>query len=217
MPYTYSELLGDVIANMEEDSDEFLAALPLMVTRAQNYLQRRTDAICINRFTETSVSASTRTFTLPSDLLVLKAIQVSTSNGWINLLPQTNEYLTAYWPDYTSCSTPKYYAPKDNTQIFLAPTPLYNNTALVEYVPRVTVLSSALPSNWFSENADSAFFAATMMYANMWTKNQAATDKWQASADAELTFINNEARRARRSDTADRSQGTPENNLAESA
>lgn len=215
MPYTYDTLTSDIIANMEEDSDEFLAAIPLIIERAQNYLQRRTDAVNINRFTEVSISASVRTLDLPTDLLVLKAIQVCVTGGWTNLLLQSNEYLTAYWPDYVSCAPPKYYAPKDNTQIFLAPTPNVDSTALLEYVPRVTVLSSLAPSNWFSENADSAFFAAGMMYANFWTKNQAATDKWQAAADAELNFINNEARRARRSDSSDRTKGTPENNLAE--
>ena len=215
MPYTYSQLTDDVIANMEEDSDEFVAALPLIVERAQTYLQRRSDAININRFTEVSVSASTRTLNLPSDLLVLKAVQVCVSGGWINLLQQTNEYLTAYWPDYVSCATPKYYAPVDNTQVFLAPTPANNDTALVEYVPLVTVLSSSAPTNWFSNNAEGAFFAAAMMYANLWTKNQNATDRWQGVADAELAVLNNEARRSRRSDAVDRGKGTPENTLNE--
>lgn len=213
MGYTYSTLIADIQANMEEDSSEFIAALPTIVERAQAYLQRRLDSIQINRFTSVSVSASTRTLNLPSDLMVLKSLQIETSAGWLNLLQQNNEFLTAYWPDFTSCTTPKYYAPKDNTQVYLAPTPAYNAQALVEYVPRVTTLSSAAPTNWFSENAESAFFNASMMYANMWTKNGAATAIWKGIADEELMALNNEARRSRRSDTVDRSGGSPENTL----
>lgn len=214
MAYTFSTLVDDIIANMEEDSDEFVSALPSIILRAQGYMQRRVDPVNIIRFTEVSVSASTRSLSLPSDLLVLKSVQVCTSDGWTPLLQQTNEFLTAYWPDYTSCTTPKYFAPKDNSAIYLAPTPAVNATALVEYVARVTVLTSAAPTNWYSENTESAFFAAAMMFANMWTKNKDAVAVWKGIADEELTVINNEARRARRSDTVDRSRGSPENTIS---
>ena len=214
MPYTYTTLTNDVIANMEEDSDEFVSALPSIIERAQNHLQRRLDPVNIIRFTEVSVSASTRTLTLPTDLLVLKSIQVCATGGWNNLLEQNNEFLTAYWPDYTSCAPSKYYAPKDNATIFLAPTPPSNTTALIEYIPRVTVLSSAFPSNYFSERADSAFFAAAMLYSNAWTKNAAAVTIWQNLLNEELAVLNNESQRARRSDTVNRYNGSPENTIA---
>lgn len=215
MGYTYSTLVTDIIANMEEDSTEFTSALPSIIERAQGYLQRRADPINILRHAVVSVSASLRTADLPSDVLVLKSVQLATDSGSINLLQQTNEYLVAYWPVFTSVGTPKYYAAKDNSQIFLAPTPVSSLVATIEYVAKVTVLSSALPTNWFSENADSAFFAAAMMYANMWAKNSSAIQFWKGLADEEIAAINNEARRSRRSDTVDRSGGTPENNIGE--
>ena len=214
MPYTYSTLTNDVIANMEEDSAEFVSALPAIIERAQGYLQRRLDPINTFRFTEVSVSGGSRTLTLPSDLLVLKSIQVCATGGWSNLLEQNNEYLTAYWPDYTSVAPAKYYAPKDNASIYLAPTPPSNTTALIEYIPRVTILSSLHPTNYFSERAESAFFAAAMMYANAWTKNAAAVQIWKSMADEELAVLNIEYTRARRSDTSNRNLGSPENTIA---
>jgi len=214
MGYTYSSLLADVQANMEEDSAEFVSALPAIIERAQAYLQRRLDPIGTIRFTTVSVSASSRTLNLPSDLLVLKNVQVCATSGWNTLIQQNNEYLTAYWPDYTSCAPPKYYAPKNNAQVFLAPTPPSDGEAQIEYIPRVTVLSSAAPTNWFSENADAAFFAAAMMYANMWTKNMAGSQLWKATIDDEMATLNIEATRARRSDAVNRNQGSPENTIA---
>ncbi len=213
MPYTYSTLTNDIIANMEEDSEEFVSALPSIIERAQLHLQRRLDPVNIIRFTEVSVSASSRTLSLPADLLVLKSIQVCATGGWTNLLEQNNEFLTAYWPDYTSCAPTKYYAPKDNATLYLAPTPPSNATALIEYIPRVTVLSSTYPSNYFSERTEAAFFAAGMMFANAWTKNAAAVQIWKSILDEELTALNVESTRARRSDTSDRYNGTPENTL----
>ena len=214
MGYTYSTLVSDIQANMEEDSAEFVSALPAIIERAQSYLQRRLDPINTFRFSEVSVSASTRTLSLPTDLLVLKSIQVCATGGWTNLLEQNNEFLTAYWPDYTSCAPTKYYAPKDNATIYLAPTPPSNTTALIEYIPRVTILSSSAPTNYFSERADSAFFAASMMYANAWTKNAAAVTIWKGIADEELTVLNIEYSRARRSDSSNRYLGSPENTIS---
>lgn len=213
MPYTYSTLTADVIANMEEDSDEFVAALPAIIERAQSHLQRRLDPVNIIRFTSVSVSAANRILALPSDLLVLKSIQVCATGGWNNLLEQNNEFLTAYWPDYTSVAPSKYYAPKDNLSVYLAPTPATNGTALVEYIPRVTILSSAFPSNYFSDRADTAFFAAAMLYANAWTKNAGAVTVWKSILDEELTVLNIESTRARRSDTSNRFNGSPENTI----
>jgi hypothetical protein len=214
MPYTYTTLTNDIIANMEEDSEEFVSALPSIIERAQSHLQRRLDPVNIITFTEVSVSASTRTLTLPSNLLVLKSIQVCATGGWNNLLEQNNEYLTAYWPDYTSCAPTKYYAPKDNATIFLAPTPPADTTALIEYIPRVSILSSSTPTNYFATYTDTAFFAAAMLYANAWTKNAGAITVWKTILDEELAVLNNESNRARRSDTVNRYNGSPENTIA---
>lgn len=213
--YTYPSLVIDLIDNMEEDSAEFRAALPNIIGRAQEYIQRRIDPLQILRFATVSTSAGSRELALPSDLLVLKSLTAEVSGEWRPLYQQTNEYLTAYWPVYTSVDTPKYYAPKDNTAVFLAPTPANNAAAQIEYVPRVTVLSSALPSNWFSQNTGTALFNAAMMYSNMWTKNASAVPLWKTATDEELAIINNEARRGRRSDSSDRTSGAPENNIAE--
>lgn len=214
MPYTYTTLTNDIIANMEEDSAEFVSALPSIIERAQSHLQRRLDPVNIITFTEVSVSASTRTLTLPDNLLVLKSIQVCATGGWNNLLEQNNEYLTAYWPDYTSCAPAKYYAPKDNATIFLAPTPPSNTTALIEYIPRVSILSSSTPTNYFATYTDAAFFAASMMFANAWTKNAGAVAVWKGILDEELAVLNIESTRARRSDTVNRYNGSPENTIA---
>lgn len=215
MPYTYTTLFNDIVANMEEDSTEFVSALPSIIERAQSYLQRRVDPIAIIRYTDVPVSESNRSLTLPSDVLVLKSIQLAVDGVASNLVQQTNEYLTAYWPDYTSVARPKYFAAKDNAAVFLSPTPDTSATATIEYIPKVTILSSAAPTNWFSDNAEVAFFSAAMMYANAWTKNGDAINVWKGQTDEELAALNNEARRARRSDTSDRTQGTPENNIGE--
>jgi hypothetical protein len=217
MSYTYDTLKADIIANMEEDSAEFEAAIPSIISRAQSYVQRRCDAVQIIRITQVSASAGRRLTPLPDDVRIVKSMKAIVSSTDYNLLQQTNEYIAEYWPVATDTGIPKYWAAYDNTRVFLAPSPVSGCELSIEYVAEVTALTSTATSNWFSENAGSAFFAASMMYANMWSKNKSAISEWKVVADEELASINNEARRARRSDTSDRSQGTPENNIADGA
>lgn len=212
--YTYDSLMADVIANMEEDSSEFVSALPSIIERAQGYLQRRIDPLEIIYTADVTVSTSERTLALPDNLRILRSIEVEVSGEWRPLYQQTNEYLTVYWPDYTSVGSPIYYAPKNNTEIYLAPTPSADLPARLEYIARVSILSSAVSTNWFSTQMGEAFFAAAMMYSNLWTKNKEATAIWKGIADEELTVINNEAKRMRRSDAVDRSGGAPENTIS---
>jgi hypothetical protein len=212
--YSYDTLVTDIIANMEEDSAEFVSVIPGIIERAQGYLQRRIDPLEIIYYADISVSASARTLALPSDLRILRSIEVCVSGGWRQLYQQTGEYLTVYWPDFALVSEPKYYAAKNNAEILLAPTPVSNTTAHIEYIAKVTLLTSVEQTNWFSENTGEAFFAACMMYANLWTKNKEASAIWKGIADEELTVINNEAKRTRRSDAVDRSGGAPENTIS---
>ena len=53
-----------------------------------------------------------------------------------------------------------------------------------------------------------------MMYSNAWTKNAGAVSIWKSILDEELAVLNNEASRARRSDTSNRYDGSPENTIA---
>jgi hypothetical protein len=53
-----------------------------------------------------------------------------------------------------------------------------------------------------------------MLYANAWTKNAAAVTVWKTILDEELTVLNIESSRARRSDTSNRYRGSPENTIA---
>jgi hypothetical protein len=53
-----------------------------------------------------------------------------------------------------------------------------------------------------------------MLYANAWTKNAGAVTLWQGILNEELTALNIESSRARRSDTVNRYNGSPENTIS---
>lgn len=212
----YDALVSSLQLQMEEDSAEFLAELPNIVSRAQNYLQRRLDPPAIFTYTTVSCSAANPLLSLPADLLVLKSLELTRGERQ-PLLQQTNEWLSVYWPVATSVGTPKYYAARDNSTVKLAPTPVSDAPIEVEYVAREPILSTSTSTNWFSEQADNAFVLAAMMYCNLWAKNPEGANMWKQQADEELTALNNEFRRARRQDASDRTSGAPENNIAEGA
>ncbi len=218
--YTYDTLTQDIKDNLEEDSAEFSSALPFIIERAQAFLQRRVDPLELVRRQIVSYSATNYgMLTLPDEVRILQNVANISSAEDVpasryEVLQQTYEYVAAYWPDMsTTASTMKYWAPIDNNVIMIVPPPPGDRQLELKYIATVSVLSSSVSTNLFAEQMPEAFFNAAMMYANMWTKNSGAVEIWKAAANEEIMTINNEARRTRGSDAANKQNGTPTNTI----
>lgn len=217
MSYTYSTLSSDIQNTLEENSTEFLDALPGIITRGQAYIQNRLDGPSLVKHAEILLSQGEYEIPLPADCQIIKSVQLNTAGVITPLMLQTNEYLGVYWPTRGTAGTPKYYAPKDETTIYIAPAATAAQLLMIEYVAKIATLTSAEPTNWFATNAETALFNSCMMFANRWAKNMQATTVWKSLTDEEIAALNNVARRNRRDDSYDRTQGSPENNLMDGA
>lgn len=219
--YTYDTLIQDIKDNLEEDSSEFDSALPFIIERAQAFLQRRVDPLELIRrqIVTHAFTSGDGLLTLPDDVRILQNVALINQSTSVpasrtEVLQQTYEYAIAYWPDQTSvAASVKYWAPIDNERIMLVPPVSTTANFELKYVANVSVLSSTVNSNLFAEKMPEAFFNAAMMYANMWTKNSNAVEIWKAAANEEIMTINNEARRTRGSDAANKQNGTPTNTI----
>lgn len=208
---TYDMLVIELLDNMEDDSEEYYAALPGIIQRAQEYLQRRLDTLRLCKVYTTTTTAGDRELTLPTDCLVVMSIVCND----VPLLQQTNEYLAAYWPSVTEQGIPKYWAPLDGKKVLLAPTPAAAYPVSIEYAFRVPTLTVTNQTNWFTENAPTLLFNACMMFSQAWVKNRSGFEVWKALTDDELMALMVEGKRLRREDTSNRTAGSPENVFTE--
>ena len=204
----YSFLKTDLINTAENDSTEFANQIPKFVEKAEDRLVKELDDPGLNNFASFTFTASSPTVSLPVDSLVVRNVSFTTSTSSLitPLLQRTYEYAIDYWP-YASASvgTPRYYSRKNNTSIYIVPTPTSALSGEIQYTRRPIPLSSATgtsatTSNYFSEFTYNALFNACMVEASKFTKSWDIVQVWESSYTNSVDALRNQARRMRQDD-----------------
>ena len=204
----YSFLKTDLINTAENDSTEFANQIPKFVEKAEDRLVKELDDPGLDNFASFTFTASAPIVSLPVDALVVRNVSFTTSTSSLitPLLQRTYEYAIDYWP-YASASvgTPRYYSRKNNTSIYIVPTPTSALSGEIQYTRRPIPLSSATgtsatTSNYFSEFTYNALFNACMVEASKFTKSWDFVQVWESSYTNSVDALRNQARRMRQDD-----------------
>ena len=212
----YSYLKTDIINTIENDSTEFETQISYIVEKAEDRLIKELDDPGLDSFASVAFTASNPTVSLPDGTLVVRNVNYKTSasttttpaNVKISLLQRTYEYALDYW-GYVSASTgvPRYYARKNNTSIYIVPTPVSTVAGEIQYTKRPLALASATDtsattSNYFSEFCYNALFAACMVEATYFIKDFNTLQMWEGKYKNSIDALRNQARRTRQDDMA---------------
>ena len=204
----YSFLTTDLVNTAENDSTEYENQIPKFIEKAEDRLIKELDDPGLDNFASFTFTASSPTVSLPVDSLIVRNVSFTTSTSSLitPLLQRTYEYAIDYWP-YASASvgTPRYYARKNNTSIYIVPTPTSALSGEIQYTRRPIPLSSATgtsatTSNYFSEFTYNALFNACMVEASKFTKSWDIVQVWESSYTNSVDALRNQARRMRQDD-----------------
>jgi len=199
MATSYTELYNYIKSASENDDSEFASAIPTFIDQARMRLSRDIDTYGFVVYTTAAVS--TYLVSVPSDALVLKAVNYVSAGRYSQLIMRTDEFLREYWPDRTSVGEPKYYARWGFNQILIAPAPSTSASLEISYVQIPTSIGSVGTStNWLTEYAPEALFYGCMHEACMFMKNYQAAGMWEAKYQDAVAKLRNEARRTRQDD-----------------
>jgi hypothetical protein len=124
MAITYTNFLTQVRNYTEVDSnvltdallDQFIRNTELEIAGAVDYDDLR-------KYSNSSTTSGNRYVSMPADLLILRSVQIISSNVRDFLEKRDTSFISEYAPNDTTTGTPKYYANWDETNILLAPTP----------------------------------------------------------------------------------------------
>ena len=135
-----------------------------------------------------------------SDGIIIVSEVVDINGAKTSILLKTDEYLRDYWNVSASTGEPKYYAHKDNTTILVAPTPSSTSNGEVVHISRPTTLTSASPSNYFTDFCYNALFNACLVESYIFMKNFQAVPTFEQKYQSAISIVRNRARRFRRDD-----------------
>ena len=207
---TYSDLKTAIINTTENDGTEFSSVIPDFISRTELRLTKDIDDCGLDSYTAITLSASNPVVSLNDRVRIVRNVNFTTSASSIktNLLQRTYEYAIDYWP-YVSASTgtPRYYARKNNTSIYIVPTPTSTLTGEIQTVSQPLPLASATgtsvtTTNYFSEYCYDALFYGCMMEATMYMKDWQTLQVWQQQYQEAVMTLRNQARRTRQDDMA---------------
>ena len=205
---TYSDLKTALINTTENDGTEFTAEIPNFISRAELRLTKDIDDSGLDEYTAVTLTAGNAVVSLGDRVRIVRNVHFTTSaSSKVNLLQRTIEFCNDYWPVSASTGTPRYYARKNNTSIFIVPTPTSTLTGEIQTVSQPLPLASATGTsvttqNYFSNYCYDALFYAAMMEATMYMKDWNTLTAWQSQYQAAVTTLRNQARRTRQDDMA---------------
>ena len=213
---SYSFLKTDLINTTENDSNEYESQISNIVERAESRLMKELDDSGLDNYSTFTFTAGDPIVTVPSGTLVVRNVnyKTSVSSNITTLLQRPYEYAIDYFPHASaSTGTPRYYSRKNNTEIYIVPTPASALTGEIQTTKRPLALSSATgtsatTSNYFSDFCYNALFDACMVESMVFMKNFSLVAVMEQKYQSSISGLRNQARRTRRDDME-----TPSNQL----
>ena len=127
MAYTLTNLQDDIKSYTEVDSTVFTAdVLNRFIQNAEERIYRSFDADMERHYATSTTIIGNRYVTIPSDLRVIRYVQLKDSSGnQVYLEQRDSSYIATYYdtPGTASSTLPKYYANWDENYWVIAPTP----------------------------------------------------------------------------------------------
>jgi hypothetical protein len=135
MAITHSAFLTQVRNYTEVDSnvlsdtllDQFIRNVELDIAGQVDYDDLR-------KYATSNTLSGNRYVSMPSDLLILRSVQIINSNIRDFLEKKDTSFISEFAPNETVTGTPKYFANWDETNILLAPTPNANFEVQINYI-----------------------------------------------------------------------------------
>ena len=135
MAITYSDFLTQVRNYTEVDANVLTDAIIQDFIRSVELdVAGKVDYDDLRKYANSSFTATNRAVSMPSDLLILRSIQVVDGSGNRTFLEKRDTSFISEYNGTGTQGTPKYYANWDEFNIIVAPTPATGNTVQINYI-----------------------------------------------------------------------------------
>ena len=209
MAYTLAELQTDIRGYTEVDSNVFTdAVLSRIIKNAENKIYREVDSDQDRHYATSSLIVGNRYVTIPSDLRLIRYVQLKDSAGNQYYLEQRDTtFMAEYYSDPGSSSVdiPKYYANWDENFWVVAPTPDRTYEITLGYNKEPVSIVTDTAGTFLSNKYADLLLYACLVYAYGYLKGPADMLQYysQAYEKALLSYAIEQQGRRRRDEYAD--------------
>ena len=135
MAITYADFLTQVRNYTEVDSNVLTDAIIQDFIRSVELdIAGKVDYDDLRKYSTSNFTASNRYVSLPSDMMIIRSVQVISGTTRTFLEKRDTSFISEYAPNDTVLGQPQFYANWDETNILLAPTPDQAYTIQINYI-----------------------------------------------------------------------------------
>lgn len=178
----YQSYINDIanIALVNPMDAAFQAIIPTMINYAEMRIYRELNLLeTVTRDSSNTLTANSRTFTVPSQFVVVEGMNVITPAGAPSadagtrnpLTLTTREYLDNVWPSSTGIGVPSIVAQINQTTYLVGPPPDAGYRVEVIGTIRPAPLSPTNTTTFLTEHLYDLFVAATMVWVTGYQRN----------------------------------------------
>ena len=173
MSITYAELVTDLQEWAEDDSDEFVAAIPDIITRSEDRIYLNVPELISFRTVETgNLTGSQSTLaTTATDISSIRFLRLTVSSAYVFVERRTESYLEDFTLGTATEGVPQFYAVVDGdtsaTNLLFGPTPDQAYAYTLKYKRNPTGLSSSTSNTFLGNLFPGVLFKAAMYEASV--------------------------------------------------
>lgn len=175
------------IANVLKRSD-LVADIPDLITLAEAQMNQRLDLRQQDTTTTIATVAGTATVTLPSGVIAIRALQITSPTPYVTLDYVTPEYLREMYAS-AGQSRPEVYTTYGLTAV-LAPIPDGIYTLTATYKSTITALSDSNTTNFVLTAYPDVYLYGALANAGPYINDPARVSVWQASFERAIAGAN---------------------------
>jgi len=149
---SYSTLLTDIPAFMENDSTELANNLPTIIQNTQDRMMRDLTVAELFGTYSGSLTASSISFPRPTDILTLRGVTILTTSGLVSLNYRDRGWMEQFWPAQGQTAVPIYYGVLNENTFMVAPTPNSGWFYTTQYKKRLAYLTASNTTNYLTDN-----------------------------------------------------------------
>ena len=175
MSFTFAELKTAIQDYTDNTETTFVNHLSDFIKGAEDRIFKNVDLELFRKNVTSSLTASDKFLTVPSDYLASFSLQITTSGSEDILLQKDVNFLQEAFPTSASTGVPRFYAVFDVNNFILAPTPNSNYSVELHYYYKPTSLTAGADSGttWISTNAPFALLYGSLVEAYTYMKGEA--------------------------------------------
>jgi hypothetical protein len=172
MSFTYATLKTAIQDYTDNSETTFVANLPNFVKAAEDRIFESVDLELFRKNVTSALSTDDPYLSIPTDLLAVFSLQITTSGSENFLLQKDVNFLREYTPNASTTGVPKYYAVFSTSHFLIAPTPDANYSVELHYYYRPTSLVDTATTTWMSLNAPNVLLYGSLFEAYTFMKGE---------------------------------------------